>query len=245
MYSTPSAPTSPRDHRSRFTLIELLVVIAIIAILAAFLLPALSRARASARQSSCTNNLKQISTALIMYRQDNDFNMAPWISHLYKEKVLRTKQIYRCPSDRNDKDTPFSNWDCHYYDGGQYEAAYDRTSNKTGIHFDPTDVGPVSYFYETSDAKCNWKLAKVPGSYTEPPGTVTWAEVKDVQMRLGGDSFNDWGQSYDETAFPVVRCFWHVRKTSRATGEDRAPALNVAYAGNVFMSPLRWEKGSF
>lgn len=65
--------------RVGFTLIELLVVMAIIGILIALLLPAVQKARESARQTQCKNNLHQINVAAHNYMSAHKVFPSGWV----------------------------------------------------------------------------------------------------------------------------------------------------------------------
>lgn len=74
-----------------FTLVELLVVIGIIALLISILLPALTKARASAQNAACLSNLRQLGQFAQLYA--GEYQVLPWAS-----------QVYRPPSDPTNSD---------------------------------------------------------------------------------------------------------------------------------------------
>lgn len=117
---------TPRGNLRAFTLIELLVVIAVIALLISILLPAIGKARLTAQNVICQNNLRQIGLGIQMYLDDqkdpryidmfpflpgkernpvtgsHDFRAHRWNAMRVLESYMggESQPIYVCPSAR-------------------------------------------------------------------------------------------------------------------------------------------------
>ena len=100
-----------------FTLIELLVVISIVALLLAVLMPALNRAKESAKRVICSTGLRQVAFGILMYANDYkktpswgwQFNEDNWTSPTQRQlddfakdgkiwPYVEDQQVFLCPS---------------------------------------------------------------------------------------------------------------------------------------------------
>ena len=109
-----------------FTLIELLVVIAVITVLMSVLMPALSKAKGSARKLQCSDSIRQIRMAMDLYAHDYDnyiitaremlfahttaeveslwhVILTPYVQHGRLKDMLADPypELWKCPEDRD------------------------------------------------------------------------------------------------------------------------------------------------
>lgn len=229
-----------------FTLVEMLVVIAIVSLLAGLIMPALMGAKTKGKIAACNNNLRQIHTSIVMYKDERYFvhnrryvYPGRLLTLVEDREYIQDTDIFLCPLDGS-----------HGAEGGKPSGASSQYKE-----LDEMSLGlRHSYMYEFSSAECSWSWENYVGSSKGPPPTAaddlidmhtsvdaSWGDVKATQLKFGDKENYTAMQAYtgyDETLFPVLRCFWHIRDPDKSTD---ANVSNVAMDGHVFKSYPKWE----
>jgi prepilin-type N-terminal cleavage/methylation domain-containing protein/prepilin-type processing-associated H-X9-DG protein len=193
-----------------FTLIELLVVISIIAILMAILMPALRAARDQAKRVHCVSNVKTLSLAWFMYKDENDDKLVgaminddsyAWAHPVpanatVKEEIEQairqgalfpyvgnTVEVYRCPADQRMKDPR--------------QTAYRSYSIANGANGEPDWPG-------------SHVIAKIYSEITKP--AYKYVFLEDIDPR--GSNVGSWQMAFGPPSFIDPVAMWHNERTT-------------------------------
>ena len=223
------------------------MVISIIAILASLLLPALARAKASANQTQCLNNLRQLVVATHVYSGDNADWLPPvqvempnidarpsWRPYLFND-VGKNAKVYDCPAELKD--------------------VYALGNRVAPLEPNPSAIGR---FVEGENELCggigavnvHWEEGGAPPPFGRPApdenNLCRWSQIQSAaQVIFFGDGHSDfdllwpddhwwiWKEQGDANSMGFNRAtendpgaFRHARKSNYAFGDGRAALLD-------------------
>jgi prepilin-type N-terminal cleavage/methylation domain-containing protein len=185
--------------RRGLTLIELLVVVGMISLLLMLSVPVLMRAKNQAQSAVCVQNLKSLSLAWILYKDDNDDHlvggdvgssarrscdwvMAPAETSIESEKegirrgalfryVSGEVNIYRCPVDRRKSIPDQTAFRSYSIPGGANGEGWLNTYAQAVKYADISQPAGKYVFMEEADPR-GWNK----GSWVINPKSQTWVD---------------------------------------------------------------------